>query len=191
VTDISEEQLAYGEGIAKDMGLELTFQQLDLDEIEPEQLGAWDFIHSTWALPFATDQKSVIDKCAQMLKPGGRLHITTGHPVFAGEWIQLDDFEEGMFISNYFEPPREVRFTEDEESFVRTRQYPLSTYINWLVEAGFKIERVLELKPIDLDLKSESEILSEIPYDSSIWRDMYPQIKKVPFVVTYIASLAS
>ena len=29
--------------------------------------------------------------------------------------------------------------------------------------------------------------LLERSYDSSIWREMYPQIKKVPFVVTYQA----
>lgn len=189
VTDISEEQLAHGKQMADEAGLTLDFQQLDLDDINPSDLGQWDFIHSTWAFPFAENQKAVIEKCAKILSPGGRLHITTGHPVFAGEWIQLDDFEEGMFLSDYFEPPREVRFTEDEESFVRTRQYPLSTYINWLIEAGFKIERVLELKPLDLELKSEDELLLSMPYDSTVWREMYPQIKKVPFVVTYIATL--
>ncbi|EDM25044.1 hypothetical protein LNTAR_01822 [Lentisphaera araneosa HTCC2155] len=191
VTDISEEQLSHGEVIAKEEGLKLKFKQLDLDEIDPEALGEWDFIHSTWALPFAEDQKSVLQKCAAMLKIGGRLHMTTGHPVFAGEWIQLDDYEEGMFVSNYFEPPREVRFTKDESSFIRTRQYPISTYINWLIELGFKIEKVLELKPLELELLNGDELLKCMPYDSDVWREMYPQIQKVPFVVTYIATRVS
>ncbi|WDE98326.1 class I SAM-dependent methyltransferase [Lentisphaera profundi] len=188
VTDISQEQLNHGEAIAKENQLELEFKQLDLDGIDPNELGKWDFIHSTWALPFAKDQKQVIEKCAEMLSAGGRLHITTGHPIFAGEWIQLDDFEEGMFVSNYFEPPREVRFTEDEENFIRTRQFPISTYINWIIESGLRLERVLELRPIQLEGHSEEELLKLMPYDSGVWRDMYSQIQKVPFVVTYIAT---
>lgn len=191
VTDISEEQLAHGEAIAEEEGLTLKFQQLDLDDIDPKVLGEWDFIHSTWALPFAKDQKSVLQKCAAMLTVGGRLHITTGHPIFAGEWIQLDDYEEGMFVSNYFEPPREVRFTKDESSFIRTRQHPISTYINWLIELGFKIEKVLELKPLELEVLNGEELLKCMPYDSDVWREMYPQIQKVPFVVTYIATRVS
>jgi len=81
-----------------------------------------------------------------------------------------------------------VRFTKDEGSFIRTRQYPISTYINWLIELGFKIEKVLELKPLELELLDGEELLERMPYDSDVWREMYPQIQKVPFVVTYIAT---
>ena len=122
-----------------------------------------------------------------MLKPGGILHLTTGHPVFAGEWIQLDDYEEGMFVSDYFNPPREVRFTKDEECFIRTRQFPISTYINWIIDSGLTVTKVLELEPVKLNMLSKEAFESACPYDSGIWREMYSQIKKVPFVVTYQA----
>ena len=186
-TDISAEQLKFGETIANAMGLNLDFEVLNLDELDPAQLGFWDFIHSTWAFPFSADQETLVSKCAQMLKKGGRLHITTGHPIFAGEWIELEEHEQGMFVSDYFTPPREVRFTKDEEFFIRTQQFPLSTYINWIIESGLTLKRVLELKPVDLDLLSKQDFENSCPYDSEIWREMYPQIKKIPFVVTYIA----
>ena len=41
-----------------------------------------------------------------------------------------------MFLSNYFNPPGEVRFTKDEENFVRTQQFPISTYVNWIISSG-------------------------------------------------------
>ena len=187
VTDISSEQLKHGEKIASEKKLKLDFQVLSLDDLEPSGMGEWDLIHSTWAFPFAEDQKALIAKCAKMLKSGGVLHVTTGHPVFAGEWIQLDDFEEGMFVSDYFNPPREVRFTKDEECFIRTRQHPISKYINWIIESGLTLTKVLELEPVDLPSMNESEFEDACPYDSDVWREMYPQIQRVPFVVTYQA----
>jgi SAM-dependent methyltransferase len=186
-TDISGEQLEHGLKLAKTLGLEMSVKRAGLDEINKEDFGSFDFIHTTWAMPFANDQQKVIENCAAMLKPGGHLLITTGHPVFAGEWIMLDEHEEGLFLSNYFKPPGEVRFTENEENFVRTEQFPISTYINWLLKSGLTLTKMLELEPIDLPVLSEAEIVEKTPYDSPVWRDMYKQIKSVPFVVTYIA----
>ncbi|MCM8536686.1 MAG: class I SAM-dependent methyltransferase [Lentisphaeraceae bacterium] len=186
-TDISGEQLKHGEELAKGLGLKLSTRRAGLDEINKEEFGTFDFIHTTWAMPFAQDQQKVIQNCAAMLNPGGHLLITTGHPIFAGEWIVLDEFEEGLFLSNYFEPPGEVRFTKDEENFVRTEQFPISTYTNWILDSGLQLTKMLELEPIQLPILSEQEIVEQTPYDSPVWRDMYKQIKNVPFVVTYIA----
>ncbi len=186
-TDISGEQLRHGERIAAENGLSLKAEVCGLDDINKERFGTFDLIHSTWALPFASDQKAVIEKCSEMLNPGGHIVFTTGHPIFTGEWIVLDEHEEGLFLSNYFNPPGEVRFTKDEEYFVRTQQYPISTYVNWIIGSGLKLAKMLELEPIQIEILSEEEVLEQTPYDSSTWRDMYEQIKNVPFVVTYIA----
>ena len=187
VTDVSGKQLRYGEQIAKNLGLDLKFERAGLDDISEEAFGKYDFIHTTWAMPFASDQAAVIRNCAVMLNPGGSLHVTTGHPMFCGEWIELDDYEAGMFVTNYFEPPREVRFTKDEENFIRTQQHPISTYVNWILDSGLKLEKMLELQPVELELLTEKELEEATPYDSEVWREMYEQIKKIPFVVTYIA----
>ena len=186
-TDISAGQLEHGRKIAEELGVKLKTEVCGLDDISKEKFGTFDLIHSTWALPFASDQKAVIENCAEMLNPGGYIVFTTGHPIFAGEWIVLDEYEEGLFLSNYFNPPGEVRFTKDEENFVRTQQFPISTYVNWIVGAGLTLTRMLELEPITLEVLSEDEILQKTPYDSPTWREMYNQIKNVPFVVTYIA----
>ena len=186
-TDISGEQLKHGQRIADERGLSLKTEVCGLDEVNRKKFGTFDLIHSTWALPFASDQKAVIENCAEMLNPGGHIVFTTGHPIFAGEWIVLDEHEEGLFLSSYFNPPGEVRFTKDEEFFVRTQQYPISTYINWIIGSGLRLVKMLELEPIQLEILSEDEVLKKTPYDSPTWRDMYKQIKNVPFVVTYIA----
>ena len=186
-TDISGEQLKHGQNLAAEKGLNLKTEVCGLDDISKEKFGTFDLIHSTWALPFAENQQAVIEECAAMLNPGGYIVLTTGHPIFAGEWIVLDEYEEGLFLSNYFKPPGEVRFTKDEENFVRTQQYPISTYVNWIIGAGLKMKKMLELEPIELEMLSDKEVIEQTPYDSPTWRDMYKQIKNVPFVVTYIA----
>jgi SAM-dependent methyltransferase len=187
VTDISSEQLSHGKILAVKAGLSLKFERAGLDEINLESFGEFDLIHTTWALPFAEDQQKVVENCAKMLKKNGTLVFTTGHPNFAGEWIALDEFEEGMFVSDYFDPPREVRFTKDEDHFIRARQYPLSSYVKWILDCGLSLTGLYEHQPINLPLLSEDEIMLETPYDSEVWRELYPQISKVPFVVTYVA----
>ena len=186
-TDISGEQLEHGKKLAEEAGLNLEIKRAGLDDINKEDFGTFDLIHTTWAMPFASDQEQVIRNCAEMLNPGGWLVVTTGHPIFAGEWIMLDEYEEGLFLSNYFNPPGEIRFTKDEENFVRTQQYPISTYVNWITSSGLNLKRMLELEPIELPVLSEEEIVRKTPYDSPVWREMFKQIQNVPFVVTYIA----
>ena len=45
----------------------------------------------------------------------------------------------------------------------------------------------VEHRPVQLEIMTEEEIAGIVPYDSPVWREMYEQIKNVPFVVTYIA----
>ena len=184
--DISAEQIDYAQRLAKDSDLEIKLQRSNFDEVSKEEFGSFDLIHSTWALPFADNQEKVVRQCAQMLNPGGYMVLTTGHPVFAGEWIELEDFEEGMFLTDYFKPPVEVRFTEDEEEFIQARQYPISTYLDWLLSSGLTLVKLVEHQPVDVAIMSEAEIEEQVPYDSSVWRTLYEQVKHIPFVVTYI-----
>ena len=188
--DISEEQLEHAKVIGMKLDLKVETVCASIDAMPVAELGQFDFIHSTWAFPFSREQERVVKECAEMLKPGGQLMITTGHPIFACEWIILDEHEEGMFVTDYFKPPVDVRFTEDEEEFIRAEQIPLGTFIDYIVKAGLTLKKVHEPKPIDLPILSEEEILTATPYDSPEWRELYKQICKVPFVVTYIATKA-
>lgn len=185
--DISEEQLEHAKKIGQSLNLEIETVCSSIDEMPVEDMGRFDFIHSTWAFPFSVDQKRVVKQCAEMLNQGGQLMITTGHPVFAGEWIILDEHEQGMFVTDYFRPPADVRFTEDEENFITAEQIPVGTFIDYLLEAGLTLKKVMEPKPVSIEVLTEEEMLTATPYDSPAWRELYPQIKTVPFVVTYIA----
>ena len=46
-----------------------------MDQFAALELGPFDIIHSTYALPFSTDPAALIKSCADHLKPGGTLLI--------------------------------------------------------------------------------------------------------------------
>ena len=58
-------------------------------------VGLFDLIHSTYALPFSSDPARVIKEASAMLKPDGTFLLTTGHPLYAGEWLEVGPAGDG------------------------------------------------------------------------------------------------
>ena len=183
-----------GRRLAADSGLSdrVSFQVVNMDDLPLKDLASetgYDLIHSTYALPFADNPALVIHQLAGLLKPGGQLLITTGHPLFAGEWIELDENEEGLFLTDYFNPPPEVRFEELEEGdvFIASRTVPIGLTVQWLLDAGLVLEAFLEPEPLPVPTFSMDEIARLVPYSSPLWIELYPQIAKVPVVAVFSA----
>jgi len=47
------------------------------------------------------------------------------------------------------------------------------------------IERMLEPEPMPIPDLSEAEIRANVPYDSNGWRELYPQLARIPVVVIF------
>jgi 2-polyprenyl-3-methyl-5-hydroxy-6-metoxy-1,4-benzoquinol methylase len=77
-TDISEKQLAHGRKLANDEKVEVDFRRVSMDAMS--DLGKFDLIHSTYALPFSADPQKVIADAAAMLKPDGIFLLTRWTP---------------------------------------------------------------------------------------------------------------
>ena len=87
----------------------------------------FDFIHSTYALPFAANPVKVIADAAALLKSGGVFLLTTGHPLYAGEWLEIgDDDEDGLFMPDYFHPEADVRMSLDDQTMTAAHYHPLA-----------------------------------------------------------------
>jgi len=182
-TDISEEQLAHGRKLAVAEKVEIDFRRISMDTMG--NLGRFDLIHSTYALPFSADPKKVITDAAAMLKPRGTFLLTTGHPLYAGEWLEIGDGEDGLFIPNYFRPDPDVRMSLDDKTMSAAHYWPLSQLAEWIYSAGLVIERLLEPAPLPIPEMSEAEIRVKVPYDSAGWRELYPQLARIPVVVIF------
>jgi len=148
-------------------------------------VGLFDLIHSTYALPFSSDPARVIKEASAMLKPDGMFLLTTGHPLYAGEWLEVGDDEDGVFLPDYFQPESDVRMALDDGAISAARYWPISQLAEWIHEAGLVIERILEPAPMPIPEMSEEEILEEVPYDSKDWRTLYPQLARIPVVVIF------
>ena len=148
-------------------------------------VGLFDLIHSTYALPFSVDPAKVIAEAASMLNPSGTFLLTTGHPLYAGEWLEVGDDEDGVFLPDYFQPEPDVRMALDDGAISAARYWPISQLAEWIHESGLVIERVLEPPPMPIPEMSEEEILSNVPYESADWRTLYPQLARIPVVVIF------
>lgn len=181
--DISGEQLAHGRRLALAENVDIDFRCLSMDAMGDP--GRFDLIHSTYALPFSAAPQQVIAAAAAMLKPGGTFLLTTAHPLYAGEWLEVDDDEEGMFLPDYFSPPPDVRMSLDDKTFIGAQYWPLSKIAEWIYGAGLLIERLLEPVPLPIAEMSEAEILEAVPYDSPDWRELYPRLSRIPVVAIF------
>ena len=189
--DISSNQLEAGRALAAAEGVNIHFRHADMDDLADQDPQPFDLIHSTYALPFSRDPEALIQACARRLSPGGRFLLTTAHPVYSGEWVEIDDDEDGLLLADYFHPPDDVRIDIDDQSEIRVRSVPLSTLTEWLHNAGFRLDRLLEPEPLTIPLLTEEEIRERIPYESEAWRELYPVLQRVPVVVILATTLVS
>ena len=55
-----------------------------------------------------------------------------------------------MFLRDYFNPPADIRFCEDDDRFIAARSRPVSETISQVANAGMHILRVAEPQPLPL-----------------------------------------
>jgi SAM-dependent methyltransferase len=184
--DVSAAQLDHGRALADTESVNVEFAVHAMQDLANFDT-TYDFIHSTYALPFAEDPKTVIADSATLLRPGGHLLLTTAHPVAAGEWMEIGDEGCGLFLTSYFEPPVDVRFVEDGTNFVRSSAWPLGLTVDWLRDAGLVLDRIVEPQPLPIPTMSTAEIEARVPYHSEIWLDCYEQVAHIPVVAIFAA----
>ena len=186
--DRSKNMLAHGRRLAAEAGVDVTFQVADMDRLPLPGRGPFDLVHSTYALPFARDPAGVVTACAEVLAPGGLLLLTTGHPAYAGEWVETGDGEAGLFLASYFDPPDDVRPPVGGHQGAVARFQPLSEVAAWIGRAGLRIDRFLEPRPLPVPIMTEEEIHARIPYESDDWRALYKVLAAAPVVAIFLCS---
>lgn len=182
--DPSAAQLDHGRRLAAAVGVEVTFRQSAMEEFDLAGEEPYDLVHSTYALPFCHDPQRAIDRAAAALRPGGMLVLTVAHPVFAGEWLEIEGEGEGALVRSYFAPPAEEDLLADGTG-ARAAAYPLDRVHGWLRAAGLDVTRLLEPRPLPIPVMGEQEILARVPYDSPAWRALHSKLAAVPVVAIF------
>ena len=98
---------------------------------------------------------------------------------------ELGDEGCGLFVTNYFSPPDDVRESSDGESTICSRSWPVSKMLNWTLEAGFTIKRVEEPPAIDKAIIEATP--DAVPYFSPEWMMLHEQLSKTPVMLIIAA----
>jgi SAM-dependent methyltransferase len=178
--DISSKQLAHAERLAETEGVTLALHCCPLEDATAWPDGQYDLVHSVFALPFVAEPEEFIRQAASKVKPGGMLLLTTSHPLFSGEWLELEDEEMGIFLPSYFEPADDLRQTKDGR-IIGSASYPISTVSEWIYAAGLRDLRLWEPRPL-----AQGE-LNSAPYFSPAWADLHPKLATTPVAAIYTA----
>ncbi len=174
-------------GAGGQRGAPLSWVQADMERL-PFRRNAWfDLIHSVYGLPFVENPQRVIREAAVLLRPGGSLLLSVAHPVFSGEWIDLEGAGLGVFLESYFEPRPDRRTCEGGPGATACRAWPLSRVFEWLRGAGLVVERFLEPRPAPIPAMTEAEIVRTVPYESPLWREHYEELRRAPPVAIFLA----
>ncbi len=183
--DISTRQLDHGRYLADHAGVHVDFRQMSMDELLLQDLERYDLIHSSYGIPFSANPGELMSQCAHLLNPGGWLIFSVGHPLFAGQWIELDEEGKGLFLPDYFQPAPEMRLTNDGRTAIKADYHPVSRWVSWIRAADLDLDSLLEPEPLPVPEMDEDEIRCRIPYDSEAWRELYDQLSRIPFLLIF------
>ncbi|UDQ97478.1 class I SAM-dependent methyltransferase [Lentisphaerota bacterium WC36G] len=189
--DISEKQLKFASELAERYDVELGTLCCPMDNLINElditsEEDKFDIIHSSYALSFSSDPKKLVQNLSKILKKDGIMLISTGHPAFAGEWLDLgeDDLGEGMFLKDYFTPQADTRYDEDGQEIVRSTFYTVGEMFDWFASAqDLTVERVIEPQAMDLSNIEYDDIINVMPYFSHDWMELHEQARHIPLIV--------
>jgi len=165
--DASVAQISYAKKLAQENSVEIDLKIMAMEKISSE-LGSFDLIHSAYGLNFSSDLNSVIAACTDFLKKNGILLFSMPHPLFSGEFLEIDD-ETGLFIREYLKIPSDIRFDENGNETAQSYFYSLDYISKVLTENGLLIERICE-----------PEICENPPYTSKLWEEYREQMLRFP-----------
>ena len=160
--DLSEKMLNRARELTDDPAIE--YRRLAIEDADFAD-GQFDVVFSSLAFHYVEAFDEVCRRAYRWLTPGGRFVFSVEHPIFTA--LAAQDWEYGQQgekrhwpVDHYHrEGPREARFLEDDVvKYHRT----VATYLNLLIEAGFAVAKLSELKPTEEMLRRNPEWQEEV-----------------------------
>ena len=146
-TDLSEKMLETAR--IKNSAPAIQYRRSAMEELT-FPAGSFDVVLSSLALHYVRDFGPLVENIFRWLTPGGAFVFSSEHPVFTAygsqDWYYGPDGEILHFpVDNYYyEGERDAVFLgEHVVKYHRT----LTTYLNTLLDCGFRLKRVVEPQP--------------------------------------------
>lgn len=148
--DLSAEQLAKDELVARRDGLDLTCEQGDMADLSRFDVGGFDLVFNPVSVCFVTDVRPVWVECARVLRPGGRLLSGFLNPAFY--LFDPDAIEDDRLVVRGRLPYREDRpdalppgrRAEVEQGDAMEFSHTLTDLLAGQLEAGFVLRGLYE-----------------------------------------------
>lgn len=137
--DVSHEMLTY----ARDRAPDAAFLRADLGSDLPFDADVFDGVASSLAFHYVREWEQLFRSLHRVLKPGGWVVCSVQHP--------HADFEEYDDAQNYHEIERVSTIWDSfgEEVEVPTYRRPLSAMVTPALNAGFRLDRLVEPTPTE------------------------------------------
>ena len=178
--DISSNQLGFALSLREKMGQSFDLVTGDMAAPLMFRPGSFDIVLSAFGWEFIPDLRTCLTHCADLIRPGGQMVMSTVHPLTAFDW---DMGRSSLLVTDYFNPPVEVWEDPVPEghspglTFFRT----IEDLVGSVTEAGLVVERLLEPYPLEPKRAAES------PYAGHYWSDHRQRLERVPFAVVISA----
>ncbi|PZE19693.1 class I SAM-dependent methyltransferase [Paenibacillus xerothermodurans] len=145
--DISKNMLERAKAMTEDPQIE--YRRLAIEDIDFAE-GEFDVVISSLAFHYVERFDTICRKVYHCLVLGGTFVLSVEHPIFtalaAQDWYYGPEGEKLHWpVDNYHsEGPRQARFLDNDViKYHRT----VATYVNALIDSGFRITKLSELQP--------------------------------------------
>ena len=146
--DLSDKQIEYGRRLADREGVLVTLLQGNVEELKGIEDESQDLALSAHALNYVEKLDRVFAEAYRVLRPESPLVLSVHHPFDAC----LEDGPPYGVTKGYWEEEQDWQWDFPEvRASARLRSWyrPVSEWFTLLMEAGFRVERMLEPPPIE------------------------------------------
>lgn len=146
--DLSDKQIEYGRRLAEREDVLVTLIQGNVEDLGKVEDQTQDLALSIHALNYVERADLAVAEAFRVLKPGSPFVISLHHPFDAC----LEDSPPYAVVKGYWEAEQdwEWKFAEPKVSArLRSWYRPVSEWFSLLTDAGFRVERMLELPPTE------------------------------------------
>jgi ubiquinone/menaquinone biosynthesis C-methylase UbiE len=147
--DIAAAQIEIARELAEQNGVSITIIQRDMSDLSPIHSESQDIVFSAYAFHYVDDISACFREVHRVLKADGLFVWSVGHP-----FTDILDPETMLPTRSYYDTGKVVGGLEvsDEPGYAFASNYrTVSDFYNTVVDAGFRVERMLEpdVRPVD------------------------------------------
>jgi ubiquinone/menaquinone biosynthesis C-methylase UbiE len=185
--DLSEEQIRFARTLADSEGVSVPFFNGSMEDLSLFPDGSQDIVLSSFALAYIENIDAVFSEVYRVLREGGVFVFADLHPLASRGRIIRVEGKTHWTVGDYFRrgkmrwlwPGLGRGATSRFYSFHRT----LEDYFEGLFNAGFRVERVLEPRPLGVQGRGKNRV----PCFAPVLMRGYATWRRIPYSVIFKA----